>query len=108
MTVYRSVGDGYCRWLQYRKYINFYFFKVYYWENVPSDHWDEWMHKGISGLKKDLYVCSYNFDLDIFVKMFPNINTWLMLRADNLRAKRQILNKKCSEREAVNSGITKY
>lgn len=106
-TEYRSVGDGYCRWLEYRKTIRVLWIKITYWVRVPSDHWDEWMHEGISCLDHNRFVNSYDYDLSWFVDKYPSITDWLIERNATINRKWQAIENKKQIRLNKNSGVKK-
>lgn len=107
-TTYRSVGDGYCRWLEYKRTTRVFGISFSYWSAVPADHWDEWLHAGITAMRRNRYVCSYDYNLKEFVEKYPDIEDWLNARVITIQEKMNKIETERQERMRNNSGIINY
>lgn len=103
MTEYRTIYDGYCEWLQYKKIkiSGWWIFKrpKVVWKYVRTDYydyfdeqWEKWeMKYGYSSGLRDYnrYVNSYNTDLNRFVKQYKVVEVYLDERNRKVCEKRR-------------------
>ena len=84
-TRYRTISNGYWEILQYEVVqtytVGFWFLKKTverkYWADVPRPYYDEIWGRNLDAVKSDTVVTSLKYDLNRFVKDYPDIKVWL-------------------------------
>lgn len=96
MTKYRTVSDGYAKHMQYlHEEKSLFFFTTKKWCYVWWPYYDRIWGRSLDGGGYKTYVCSYNNDLSLFPKKWPDIEKYFewankeQERMESVAAKRQ-------------------
>lgn len=116
-TNYRTIFHNGCEWLQYQstdqKQFLFWKWTVTKWNYIRADYydyfdekWEDWERKyGFNSISRDFnrYINSYNTDIDLFVKRYTLIGSWIKYRNEIVRKKRKEAHL-CHEQIALRAG----